>query len=201
MRDGFTQIDPESLALISRTPWSAALLANPAFTWVDTPARFPQSSGENALFAQTLRTPSAIRACASFYNFPTSFPSSSSSSSPPPSPSPAHPHGTIPETRMVLHLGSGLNVLPDICHGGLLALLCDEVMGLLMTFHEDAQTVTARLNITYRRPVPTPGLVLSRARLVKREKRKMWVEGEVEDGEGGIFASAEALFVELKASL
>lgn len=102
---------------------------------------------------------------------------------------------------MILHLGPGVNVLPDICHGGLIALMLDEVMGLLMTFHENTQTVTAKMNIAYRRALPTPGLVLSKAKLVKRKKRKMWVKGEVENGEGGVFASAEALFVELKAGL
>jgi hypothetical protein len=42
---------------------------------------------------------------------------------------------------------------------------------------------------------------LSKAKLITREQSKMWVECEAENGEGEVFASARAMFVEMKASL
>ena len=72
-----------------------------------------------------------------------------------------------------------------------------------MHYHQDgkAQTVTAGLNITYHCALPTPGLVLAKAKLVRKHGRKSWAEAEIENGNGNVFASAKSLFVESRAKL
>ena len=193
MRDGLKYVDLESLDLTYKSPWGASPFISTTFTWVEAPARFLKASGENAFFAGTLNSPSAIRACVSFYNFVTLSPLMTSVSL-----SKSPQYKSVPETRMILYLGSGVNVLPDICYGGLIALILDDVMGLLMSFHERSQTVTARLNIVFRHPLPTPALVLSKA---KREKKKTFAEDVIENDTGDIYTEAEALFVEIKETL
>ena len=98
---------------------------------------------------------------------------------------------------MVLKLGSGVNGHVDICHGGFVSLLLDEVIGTAAenVRQPDKSTMTAYLKVDYKKPVPTPGLVLCRAWIETTEGRKMFGRGTVEDGEGTVMATGEALFV------
>ncbi len=59
----------------------------------------------------------------------------------------------------------------------------------------DKATMTASLKVDYKKPVRTPGTIPCRAWLEKREGKKMWESGTVEDVEGAIMAMGEALFV------
>lgn len=64
-----------------------------------------------------------------------------------------------------------------------------------------ASVMTAYLNVRYHRPVRVPAAYLVTARLVRRDGRKVFVAGEMEDGGGAVVASAEALFVEAREKL
>ncbi|KAL2158997.1 hypothetical protein VTH06DRAFT_3028 [Thermothelomyces fergusii] len=55
---------------------------------------------------------------------------------------------------------------------------------------------TAKMSITFLRPVKLPGPVIARARVVKKEGRKIHVRGAVEDGEGNVLAESEALMID-----
>jgi thioesterase superfamily protein 4 len=103
---------PDHLALI---PWVATLLNNPKWTRTRTASRVPKSSGEDSFFAETLATDHTIRACLTFK--PTD-----------------KADGDFPfrEIVTVVDLGDGLNGYPQICHGGMLATLLDEVCGVLI---------------------------------------------------------------------
>jgi hypothetical protein len=58
---------------------------------------------------------------------------------------------------------------------------------------------TAFLNIKFRKPLVTPGIVLCRTWLERRScGRKLWLRGTIEDGEGGLFAEAESLWIEVE---
>lgn len=78
-----------------------------------------------------------------------------------------------------------------------MSLLLDEVIGSAAEFERgsDESTMTAYLKVDYKGPVRTPGTVLCRAWLERREGRKMWGRGTVEDGRGGVLAVGEALFL------
>ena len=54
---------------------------------------------------------------------------------------------------------------------------------------------TVALNITYKRPMSTPGTVMVRSRIVKAEGRKIWVYGVVESGTGEVHATAEGMWL------
>ena len=55
--------------------------------------------------------------------------------------------------------------------------------------------MTAYLRVDYKKPVPTPTVVLCRAWVERTEGRKMFTVGTIEDGEGGVYAKGEALFI------
>ena len=78
-----------------------------------------------------------------------------------------------------------------------MSLLLDEVIGTAADNirPQDKSTMTAYLNVNYKKPVPSPTVVLCRAWVEKRDGRKLYGRGTVEDGKGGIMATGEALFV------
>lgn len=62
---------------------------------------------------------------------------------------------------------------------------------------KDLPLYTVQLNVTYRRPVRTPGVVVVRAWVEKVEKggRKVWAKGRVEGKDGVVHAEGEGLWV------
>lgn len=87
-------------------------------------------------------------------------------------------------------------------HGGVAATLLDEALGTLAGIHKEpgVSIFTGFLHVDYKKPVPTPSLILIRARLneVKSAKRKIFVEATLESGEGDVYTKAESLFVEVE---
>jgi thioesterase superfamily protein 4 len=57
------------------------------------------------------------------------------------------------------------------------------------------------LNITYKKPVPTPGVFLCTATFERRERTKIFLRATVEDGAGVVYAVGEGMFVDTKAKL
>jgi acyl-coenzyme A thioesterase PaaI-like protein len=99
--------------------------------------------------------------------------------------------GTL--VRYEVDLGAGYEGPPGLVHGGVSALVLDEVLG-------DAAAVgggpgmTGRLTISYRRPTPL-GRVVFEGWCATREGRKTTVRGHVKDAEGNVTVEAEALFI------
>jgi acyl-coenzyme A thioesterase PaaI-like protein len=90
-------------------------------------------------------------------------------------------------------LGDAFEGAPGRTHGGIVAALFDEAMGFVLSI-ACTPAFTGRLTVTYRAPVPL-GLPLEfRARLTKREGRKLLMAGEARQGDT-ILAEADALFV------
>jgi acyl-coenzyme A thioesterase PaaI-like protein len=102
----------------------------------------------------------------------------------------------------IFYLGSDLSGHPGVVHGGLLATILDE--GLARCCFPSLPNgigVTANLNIDYRKPMPTSGYAVLRARVIKVEGRKAWVEGHIESlpkngEEPVVMVEAKALFIE-----
>jgi acyl-coenzyme A thioesterase PaaI-like protein len=82
---------------------------------------------------------------------------------------------------------------PGFVHGGLIAAALDEACGLLATWYR-FPTVTARIFVRYRRPVPINTELLVRARLTEERGRRLHVEGEITDGAEAL-AEARAAFL------
>jgi uncharacterized protein (TIGR00369 family) len=93
-----------------------------------------------------------------------------------------------------------LNGYPRVCHGGIVATILDEVLSILVSVCRRAQgqhgdNVTAYLNVTYVKPVPTPGVLLVKGKIHKIERRKNFANGEIVNEQGVVLAKAEGLFV------
>lgn len=82
-------------------------------------------------------------------------------------------------------------------HGGAIALLFDEILGLTAQAGTETIARNANLHINFRRITPIERELEVTAKLVSIDGRKRIVRGEIRDG-SAICADAEALFVELR---
>ncbi|KAI1488279.1 Thioesterase/thiol ester dehydrase-isomerase [Biscogniauxia mediterranea] len=115
---------------------------------------------------------------------------------------------------LVLELREALHGFHGTVHGGLTCVLMDEAMGTLLFQNDvlgrEAQArglvsanggfptaATAGMTVRYRRPLPTPQIVLVTATLERVEGRKMHMRVVVEDREGREYASCTGTFVAL----
>ncbi|KAM0721062.1 hypothetical protein Q7P37_003348 [Cladosporium fusiforme] len=171
-----------------RIPWTASLVSAPnLITRIPTSRQPKPSTNEDSLFATTLKTPSTLRSCISVYTRP------------------SPDAKDIPSVSTFLTLGSALDGHPGILHGGIVASLIDEGMGILQSVNHEREhyravgrgevdgelpasglgSFTAYLNVKYLRPVRTCAAVQVVAWYVKREGRKDWIEAEVRQNVGG----------------
>ncbi|TGZ84039.1 Thioesterase/thiol ester dehydrase-isomerase, partial [Ascodesmis nigricans] len=104
---------------------------------------------------------------------------------------------------VIMYLGNEMCGYPGMIHGGVLATLLDE--GLARCAFEalpNKLAMTATLNINYRKPSPADNFVVLRARTTKVERRKAWVEGQIEtlpktpEETPVVLAEATALMIE-----
>ena len=94
---------------------------------------------------------------------------------------------------MRVTLGNAFEGAPGRAHGGVVAALLDEVMGLLNVIH-GAMAFTAQLDIAYHAPTPVGEPIVARAWLTIRDDRKRFVEATLHSGDVKV-ASATALFI------
>lgn len=168
---------------------------------------------DDALFSTTLRTRDTIPAFVCFYPGPDE-----------------DRRAYLPRLRALVGLGALVAGYGGLSHGGVVAAVLDETLSLLApaarwgawkksnrgrgggggsggssgsqgSEQGLASVMTAYLNVRYHRPVRVPAAYLVTARLVRRDGRKVFVAGEMEDGGGAVVASAEALFVEAREKL
>ena len=79
-------------------------------------------------------------------------------------------------------------------HGGVQAVMLDEVMCAAVTFLEGTRVLTGELNLRYRRPCPTDRPVRVAAWIVSLEDRYARVRGEIRDSDGAAVTTAEGKF-------
>lgn len=92
-----------------------------------------------------------------------------------------------------VRLGAAFEGAPGRAHGGVVAAIFDDTMGLVLSIHS-TPAYTGRLTVSYLAPVPVAEDLEFRARLVGRERRKLFIEGEAYH-DGVRLAEAEGLFV------
>jgi acyl-coenzyme A thioesterase THEM4 len=187
----------ESLQILKAVPWCATILQDPALVIHMPRSRImPSHNNSDTFFGQLLSSKDTIRAqvmLRSRIHTNTAYP-------------------RVDETIMLFALGRMLTGHANVAHGGLAATLLDETLGLLINVNEDVekevnpthrykQIMTRYLNLTYNKPVPAPGIVITRARFVRIEGRKRFIRGTIEDEHGTVLTEADALFLELKQRL
>lgn len=89
--------------------------------------------------------------------------------------------GELPELVSISYFGHDLSGHPGILHGGLLATILDEGMvKACVPALPNHVGMTANLNINYRAPAIAGNYLCLRAKTIKVEGRKAWVEGSIE---------------------
>jgi acyl-coenzyme A thioesterase PaaI-like protein len=82
---------------------------------------------------------------------------------------------------------------PGIAHGGIVGAALDEACGLLATWYR-FPTVTARIAIRFRRPVPINVPLRIASRVTAMRGRRIEVAGELQDA-GEVLADAQGAFL------
>ena len=82
---------------------------------------------------------------------------------------------------------------PGLAHGGLVAAALDEACGLLATWYR-FPTVTARIFVRYRRPVPINRELELQAWLTGERGRRLHVDAELREGDD-LLAQARGAFL------
>jgi acyl-coenzyme A thioesterase PaaI-like protein len=82
---------------------------------------------------------------------------------------------------------------PGIVHGGLVGAALDEACGLLATWYR-FPTVTARIFVRYRKPVPINVDLQVAAWVTESRGRRIHVDGEIR-GDGEVLAEARGAFL------
>lgn len=90
-------------------------------------------------------------------------------------------------------LGPAFEGAPGRVHGGVVAALFDETMGLVLSI-STTPAFTGRLTVTYRAPTPLGEPLEVRARLAEQTGRKITVTAELRWGEQ-LLAQGEGLFI------
>ncbi|KAI1097981.1 HotDog domain-containing protein [Jackrogersella minutella] len=186
---GGIQAESSDHAHFASIPWCAQHMRGSKIITGSPACRVSKSSGEDSLYAETLKSQTTILAMLEVYE------------------EPPLPTERVDSIKTFLTLGPGLNGHPDICHGGIVATILDEVIGSLFPINKqrgsipDLPCMTVYLNTTFIKPVPTCATILAQGRILKVEGRKYYTDGWIEDGNGTILARVEALFIALKSSL
>lgn len=91
--------------------------------------------------------------------------------------------------------GAAFEGAPGRAHGGVVAAVFDDVMGFVLSMVQ-TPAYTGRLAVSYLAPTPLGADLEFRARLSRREGRKLWIDGEATCG-GQRFAESEGLFISI----
>lgn len=81
-------------------------------------------------------------------------------------------------------------------HGGIIAMLLDEVMAKVSRFARD-HAVTAEMTVEYRKPVPVGEEIVVEGWEVNRDERVRSREGEIRNTADEVLARGKARFVEV----
>ncbi|KAI5844820.1 HotDog domain-containing protein [Tricharina praecox] len=168
---------PDELPIFTSIPWCAAIINTPGTTIFTCGRPLPTILHEDTLWSSSLRACDAVRGYLSLRR--------------------PIPNTESLEAITLVALGHGGNGHHGILHGGTVATLFDDA------FTEAAVVpcLTAWLKVTYKAPVNSPGVVCCTARVVKSERRKRFLFGEMRDGNGNLLAEAESLFVKRDSKL
>lgn len=82
-----------------------------------------------------------------------------------------------------------------IVHGGILAAILDDAMAWAIKALDDRTYVTAKMNITFKRPVQLNRRYSANGFLVRKEERRAYTSATIQDEKGNACVEAEAVFV------
>lgn len=102
------------------------------------------------------------------------------------------------ELYCLVKFGKSLNGHPGIVHGGITSLVFDNTFGWLFLALKIKPAFTANLVINYRSPVYANTCCILKAKLLKFEGRKLYMNATLEDTNGKLLAESTTLFITMK---
>ena len=87
---------------------------------------------------------------------------------------------------------------PDHAHGGSIAAVLDEVLGLA-AWAAGHPVVVGNLNVSFRNLLPIKTVVQVNTRVVSVEGRKVMVQGDVHSLDGTVYATGDCLCIKINA--
>ena len=87
---------------------------------------------------------------------------------------------------------------PDHAHGGSIAAVLDEVLGLA-AWAAGHPVVVGTLNVSFRNLLPIKTVVQVNTRVVSVEGRKVMVQGDVHSLDGTVYATGDCLCIKINA--
>jgi uncharacterized protein (TIGR00369 family) len=88
---------------------------------------------------------------------------------------------------------------PGLLHGGIIATLLDEAMSKAVRVR-GLTAMTRQMDVEYLRPVPSATPIRIEGKLVRSEGRKHWTQAQIIDERSKPLATANGLFIEVRAS-
>jgi uncharacterized protein (TIGR00369 family) len=83
-----------------------------------------------------------------------------------------------------------------VLHGGIIATLLDEIMAWAL-INKGFRVVTVKMEIRFRKPVPTGENLVIRGEMENRQGRFITTKGKITDAKGTILATATGTFAEI----
>ncbi|RMZ82989.1 hypothetical protein DV737_g1811, partial [Chaetothyriales sp. CBS 132003] len=194
------QVPQDTIQYFRSQPWLRRYLDDPSYKSF----RYLKDTGEDFFFARTLATPTTIPHLLCLNNRSVATPPEIPAGTPLPT---SNSRGRIqvpdkPDCIFLINLaGPAIDGHPHICHGGVIASILDEAIGLVTMLHtQKADGVrdpfyTVNLNVTYRAPVTTPSDVIVRCWLTARQGRKLVAHGQFVDKDGVVLCEGEGTWV------
>lgn len=184
-----SRIPKEKIRDAEKYAWYTDLISDPHCKEVPFQSRtITRNSTIHSLFNRTFATNGTLRACQAFQRYV-----KINESDPKQAHAPSEQSGMRRQALLVASLGSEMD--GHLAHGGTIGTLFDESLSLAALQVLPRAFMTAKTVISYKKALPTPGPVLIVSEVVRWEGRKVWVKGSMEDGNGGVYATAECLYI------
>ena len=109
-----------------------------------------------------------------------------------------------PGNIVFIQFSNGVNGYKNTVHGGVLSALFDEIFGLCAEGHrafssgERLTLMTAKLEVSYRAPMPTPGVGMVKVWVSRLEGRKYFLEAVLVGEDGVVRAEAKSMWVGMR---
>ncbi|KJZ72290.1 hypothetical protein HIM_08331 [Hirsutella minnesotensis 3608] len=120
------------------------------------------------------------------------------------------PERPIARVSALFALGDGLSGYEGVLHGGMAATLMDETFGAINELNTalskagplySASSVTASLDISFRRPIPDQGNICITAWVESITGRKTVMSCELTGADGKVLTSAKSTWIALKSKM
>ena len=105
-----------------------------------------------------------------------------------------HPDHEAKVVRGSVTFGNAFEGAPGCAHGGFIAALFDEALGMACVFSSEGPGMTGTITVRYRKPTPIHVPLRIEARFDRAEGRKVFNHGKLFSGDT-LLAEAEGLFI------